>query len=116
MDRVDRVLGEAAAGEEGWAAGELGGAALGDARLTALLEPDEWRALYCITHRTTLVPPTPPPLRDAVRWIARLGGFLGRRGDGEPGPTVLWRGLQRLYDHTAMYRLMTSPQPAPTCG
>lgn len=23
---------------------------------------------------------------------------MGRKGDGEPGVTVLWRGLQRLYD------------------
>ncbi len=30
----------------------------------------------------------------AVRWIARLGGFLGRRRDGEPGVQVLWRGFQ----------------------
>lgn len=28
----------------------------------------------------------------AVMAIAKLGGFLGRKGDGEPGPTVLWRG------------------------
>lgn len=24
--------------------------------------------------------------------IAKLGGFRGRKGDGEPGPTVIWRG------------------------
>ena len=60
--------------------------------------------------------PRPPALRDAVRWLAALGGFLGRRQDGEPGPTVLWRGFQRLYDHTAMYRLLSTSLPAPTCG
>jgi hypothetical protein len=37
-------------------------------------------------------------LRQAVRWIARLGGFLGRKSDGEPGITVIWRGWQRLQD------------------
>ncbi|NTU49083.1 MAG: hypothetical protein HGA84_08805, partial [Syntrophobacteraceae bacterium] len=31
---------------------------------------------------------------------ASLGGFLGRKGDGEPGTTTLWRGLQRLDDIT----------------
>jgi len=31
----------------------------------------------------------PPPLRTAVRWVAKLGGFLGRKGDGEPGIKVL---------------------------
>jgi hypothetical protein len=28
--------------------------------------------------------------------IARLGGFLARRGDGHPGWTTIWRGWQRL--------------------
>ena len=47
----------------------------------------------------------PPTLRDAVRRIARLGGFLGRKGDGEPGVKTLWRGLRRLNDMVAGYRL-----------
>ena len=38
----------------------------------------------------------PPPLRTAVRWVAKLGGFLGRKGDGEPGVKVLWDGLATL--------------------
>ncbi len=27
---------------------------------------------------------------------AKLGGFLGRKTDGEPGTITLWRGLLRL--------------------
>ena len=30
--------------------------------------------------------------------IARLGGFLARKGDGDPGPKALWIGLQRTRD------------------
>jgi hypothetical protein len=30
--------------------------------------------------------------------VAGLGGFLGRRGDGDPGWQTLWRGWQRLRD------------------
>ncbi|MBP9708864.1 MAG: hypothetical protein KBD78_14595, partial [Oligoflexales bacterium] len=26
------------------------------------------------------------------------GGFLGRKGDGHPGVTTVWRGLQKLHD------------------
>jgi hypothetical protein len=36
--------------------------------------------------------------RDFVRGVARLGGFLGRKGDGEPGWQTLWRGYRRLQD------------------
>jgi hypothetical protein len=73
---------------------------------TALLEPEEWQALYCTIHQTPTVPVEPPTLRQAVRWIGRLGGFLGRKGDGEPGVTVLWRGFQSLTDLTTMYRIL----------
>lgn len=34
--------------------------------------------------------------RQLVRAIARMGGFIGRRGDGEPGWQTIWRGWQRL--------------------
>jgi hypothetical protein len=30
--------------------------------------------------------------------LARLGGFLNRKGDGSPGNMVLWRGMARLTD------------------
>ncbi|WP_420799587.1 IS4 family transposase [Noviherbaspirillum sedimenti] len=28
-------------------------------------------------------------MAQSISWIARLGGFLGRKGDGDPGPHVL---------------------------
>jgi Transposase DNA-binding/Transposase Tn5 dimerisation domain len=37
-------------------------------------------------------------VREFVRGVAKLGGFLGRRQDGEPGVRALWRGYQRLQD------------------
>lgn len=37
-------------------------------------------------------------VREFVRGVAKLGGFLGRKGDGEPGVRALWRGYQRLQD------------------
>ena len=64
----------------------------------AFLEPDEWQALYCYINKVSATPDKPPKLRQAARWIAQLGGFLGRRHDGDPGVTVMWRGLQRLFD------------------
>jgi len=81
---------------------------------TVLLDDDEWQGLYCRIHRVALAPPKPPSLRQALRWIAQLGGFLGRKRDGEPGVSVLWKGFQHLVDVTAMYRIMRSaPTPQP---
>jgi hypothetical protein len=33
-----------------------------------------------------------------VRALARLGGFLARTGDGEPGIQSIWQGYQRLHE------------------
>lgn len=75
------------------------------AAVSAWLSQAEWQALWCHVHQRTTPPNTPPGVRQAVRWIAQLGGFLARTGDGEPGPVTLWRGLHRLNDLTAMWRL-----------
>ncbi|MEW6351159.1 MAG: IS4 family transposase [Thermodesulfobacteriota bacterium] len=55
---------------------------------------DERRVLEAWS--TNEVPDKPPSLRSAVRKVAQLGGFLGRKGDGEPGVTTTWRGLVKL--------------------
>ncbi len=82
------------------------------------LERAEWQALYATHHATTQVPATPPTLHDAVQWIAQLGGFLGRRADGEPGVKTIWLGLRRLSDLTAMWQLHhpDPSQPLSTSG
>lgn len=77
-----------------------------DMKCSAFLQPEEWQALYCRIHRTPIPPSQPPPLREAIRWIARLGGFLGRAADGEPGTKTLWLGFQELIAMTEMYRIM----------
>jgi hypothetical protein len=33
--------------------------------------------------------PATPKLNEVLRLIARLGGFLGRKGDGEPGAKAI---------------------------
>jgi len=87
-----------------------------DLPCTLLLEEAEWQALYCHVHHTLVLPATPPTLAHAVRWIAQLGGFLGRKSDGQPGVTVLWRGFPHLFDLAAMYRLHHPPRRLAKCG
>jgi hypothetical protein len=77
-----------------------------DLPCTMILTATEWQALYMRIQRTTSLPATPPTVRQAVRWIAQLGGFLGRKRDGEPGITVIWRGWQRLQDMADTWSLV----------
>jgi hypothetical protein len=74
---------------------------------TVFFEEAQWKALVVFASRRAQVPEKPPTLREAVRMMAsRLGGFLGRPEDGEPGTETIWRGLQRLDDITCMWVVM----------
>ncbi|MGC8553861.1 MAG: IS4 family transposase, partial [Phycisphaerae bacterium] len=57
---------------------------------------EELEAMHVLT-REGLPPKEPPPLQDAVRMVAKIGGHLGRKRDAEPGMTVMWRGWLQLY-------------------
>jgi hypothetical protein len=76
----------------------------------------QWQALFCYVHQQTTPRKTAPGVRQAVRWIAQLGGFLARRSDGEPGTKTLWRGLQQLEAMTNMWRLFQKKEGRKKCG
>ena len=73
-----------------------------DLEADLLFEPDEWQAAYILNKRKP--PRTPPKLNEVIRLVAILGGFLARKGDGEPGAKTIWIGLQRVTDFAAGIR------------
>ena len=79
-----------------------------DVPCTVFFEEFEWKALHTYITKTPVPPAEPPTLRDAMRMVATLGGFLGRKADGEPGPTTLWRGIQHLDGIAATWHYMAS--------
>ena len=89
---------------------------LPDDPISDWLPAAQWQALWGYVHQRTTVPQEAPSVRQAVRWIAQLGGFLGRKSDGEPGTTTLWRGLQQLEAMTRMWELCHAPKRRPKCG
>lgn len=78
-----------------------------DVPCTVFFEPLQWQALVGFIHKNPIPPPSPPTLRQALRMVASLGGFLGRKGDGEPGTQTLWLGLQRLDDISQAWKVFS---------
>ena len=70
---------------------------------TEVFSQEEIEALHVRVH-CARPPAQPPTLREAVRMIGGLGGHLGRKGDGEPGMTVIWRGWISLYETVIAFR------------
>lgn len=69
-----------------------------------ILAEHEWRALYAFHYPELPEAKKPPTLREAIRLIAKLGGFLGRKQDGEPGVKTIWLGFAVLQRLSTMYR------------
>ncbi|HRF13692.1 MAG TPA: IS4 family transposase [Candidatus Accumulibacter phosphatis] len=67
---------------------------------------EEWKGAYLLAEKEP--PSTPPNLREMIRQIAMLGGFLGRKCDGEPGVKTLWLGFARLRDFVRGVEFMRS--------
>ena len=77
-----------------------------DVFCTVFFEEAEWKALCTHITKNPVPPAQPLSLREAMRMVATLGGFLGRKGDGEPGTKSIWLGLQHLDDLAAMWKFM----------
>ena len=78
-----------------------------------MFDDDEIKAAYVINKK-------PPPLarlklNEVLRHVAMLGGFLARKGDGEPGVKTIWLGMQRVMDFAAGVRFMRGSDTDGTC-
>ena len=62
---------------------------------TSAFSDQEWTILWRMQHKCD-PPKTPPTLYEMARLLAMLGGFLARKGDGEPGVKNIWRGYNKL--------------------
>jgi hypothetical protein len=65
-------------------------------RPAAQTVPKRWIAMLQAARKKTRRT-TPMTIGVFYRELAKLGGFLGRKCDGDPGWITIWRGWQKLY-------------------
>jgi len=61
-----------------------------------IFDPLEWKSSYALLNKK--IPKRVPTLNTVLRNLATLGGFLGRKSDGDPGAKSIWIGFQRIQD------------------
>jgi hypothetical protein len=76
----------------------------------AVFDDEEWRAVYAVVKNEP-PPKAPPSLGAMVVLIAMLGGYMNRKGDGEPGPKAMWVGMQRMTDLGLAWRAFARHGP-----
>lgn len=61
-----------------------------DTSALLFLNEFDWKILFLKFNPGKKIPKHAPSMRQATIWIAQLGGFLARKGDGDPGVTHLY--------------------------
>lgn len=74
--------------------------------------PDVWLKMLKLA-RKKMAPVHDLTVGQFYREVAKLGGFLGRTGDGEPGWITIWRGWGKLNMYVTVASKIKSK---PTCG
>ncbi|WP_432734273.1 IS4 family transposase [Ralstonia solanacearum] len=88
------------------------GRACPDLDAELFFDPAEIRGAYLLTE---LKQPARPKLNEVLRLIARLGGFLARKGDGEPGAKAIWLGLKEVHVAAKTLRASRAGASADCC-
>lgn len=75
-----------------------------DAPCTLAFAEQEWVVMAMLANGGR--PASPPSMSTVLGWLAKIGGFAGRKADGPPGPVVLMRGWLRIQEAFRLYGLM----------
>ena len=83
-----------------------------DLDATLFFDPDEIHSAYLLNDQDV---PDKPTINDVLRLVARLGGFLGRKSDGEPGVKTIWLGMKEVYVAAKTMGKLRDRAAAKTC-
>lgn len=64
----------------------------------------EWKATCAVVKRPASA--GEPTVGEFIGIVGRLGGHLGRKSDGPPGPQSIWRGMERVRDFGMAWQVM----------
>jgi len=68
-------------------------------------ENAEWKAAYLAATRKKIPPTSPPNMEVMLSYLAKLGGYLGRKKDPSPGIKVIWLGMSKLSQYVDAWEL-----------
>jgi hypothetical protein len=79
-----------------------------DLDATLFFDADEIHGAHLLAKKK--LPTKAPTVNEVVRLIAQIGGFLARKGDGEPGAKTIWRGLDKVQTAAQTLRALRGEQ------
>jgi len=90
----------------GWRVEMLKGASRFDPESSCekYFERVDWVPAHMVLHPEEPLPQTPPTISEFMLMVARLGGYINKKGQGPPGSMTIWRGLRRIEAYTEAYQ------------
>jgi len=73
-----------------------------------LFEDWEWKPVLVVV-RGKQAPLEVPSLAQMIAWIAKLGGHIGRKSDGPPGPQTIWKGMAKMFAYGELWKALHQP-------
>jgi hypothetical protein len=73
---------------------------------TVFFADSQWQPIWVVANKQRAPPKKPPTIREITRMIGRLGGHLGRKGDGEPGAQALWYGMREASKLSQLWQIL----------
>lgn len=73
-----------------------------DLPCSCVFEEAEWKATCAVAKRKKDA--GEPSLSEFIMIVGKLGGHLGRKSDGPPGPQSIWQGLTRVRDFACAWQ------------
>ena len=67
-----------------------------------VFEEAEWKGTCVVVKRDKNAPE--PSIAEFIGIVGKLGGHLGRKSDGSPGPKSIWQGLTRVRDFALAWK------------
>lgn len=68
-----------------------------DAPCNEVFDEKEWQLIYTLQKKEK--PTSVPTIKELARLLAMRGGFLARKGDGDPGAETIWRGYVKILNY-----------------
>ena len=91
-------------------------------RKAAGVIPKKWLIIVCKIHRQRSPKarqnwiPSRITVSQFIRGLAMIGGFLGRKHDGDPGWITIWRGVKELMILLKAQKLLRTQEQIKRCG
>lgn len=94
-----------------WRVEYLKGAARLDpnASCETYFEDHEWMPACMVLNQSHERPAEAPTISQFMLIVARLGGYIDKKGQGPPGSTTIWRGLRRMEAFSEVFQILGTP-------